>query len=171
MTNFDNAMSHILHVEGGFVDNPVDRGGTTNFGITLKTLSEYLGHPATVQELKDMSMFTVHDVYRVLFWNRLKLDEISDYTLCEFIMNQAVHRGVVSFVVDLQKLLGVQVDGIMGPKTIQALNVLYPKKLLADLLKRSFKKYARIVEQNPSQAEFIVGWINRINPYIDRLIS
>ena len=50
--SFESAISEVLLTEGGYVDHPDDRGGPTNYGITQKTLSDFLGHEATKEEVQ-----------------------------------------------------------------------------------------------------------------------
>ncbi|HEV7326103.1 MAG TPA: glycosyl hydrolase 108 family protein [Bosea sp. (in: a-proteobacteria)] len=58
-----------LAYEGGYVDHPKDPGGTTNLGITIKTLSGWLGRPATKGEVKTLTIAKVSPIYRGNYWD------------------------------------------------------------------------------------------------------
>ncbi len=59
----------ILHHEGGYVDHPRDPGGATNLGVTIKTLSDWLGRPATKAEVKALTVAKVEPIYRLRYWD------------------------------------------------------------------------------------------------------
>jgi len=62
-------VADILRREGGFTDNPADRGGPTNFGITHKTLARYKGRPVTKAEVKAMPMDLAVEIYLRNYYN------------------------------------------------------------------------------------------------------
>jgi hypothetical protein len=67
--NIEDALAFTLKNEGGFTDNPADKGGPTNKGITIGRLSEYLGRKATKDEVKNLDFGTIKN----LFVNKLTL--------------------------------------------------------------------------------------------------
>lgn len=117
--NYSACLDHILKYEGGYVDHPSDPGGATNMGITIGTLSSWLGRPASKQEVKDLTRRQVEAIYRNNYWNVVKGDRLADgFDLVVFDagVNSGPSRGVKWF----QKALGggVDVDGIMGSQTM-----------------------------------------------------
>lgn len=67
--NFENCLNETLPLEGGYVDHPKDPGGATNMGITIGTLSDELGRPATKAEVKALTPSDVKPIYKKRFWD------------------------------------------------------------------------------------------------------
>lgn len=63
----------------------------------------------------------------------------------------------------VQKILGVTADGIVGPKTIDAVNAQDPKTLFTKVYNARADHFNAIVKANPSQKKWLKGWMNRIN--------
>ena len=55
--------------EGGYVDHPKDPGGATNLGVTIGTLSGWLGRKATKAEVKALTVAAVTPIYRKNYWD------------------------------------------------------------------------------------------------------
>ena len=56
----------------------------------------------------------------------------------------------------------IKVDGVIGPKTIEAVNSVDADKLLTTYALLRIGRYREIVLKNPSQRKFLLGWINRV---------
>lgn len=83
--------------EGGYVDHPKDPGGATNMGITIKTLSAWLGRPATKAEVKALKRADVAPIYRRNYWDAARCGSyLPGADLCVFdgSVNSGVGRGV-----------------------------------------------------------------------------
>ncbi|HVY35271.1 MAG TPA: glycosyl hydrolase 108 family protein [Caulobacteraceae bacterium] len=65
---FDACLAEVLRHEGGYVHDPRDPGGATNWGVTLATLSRALGRPAGVDELRALTPQGAAPIYRRLYW-------------------------------------------------------------------------------------------------------
>lgn len=167
--SFETALAEVLINEGGYVDHPDDRGGPTNYGITIKTLSDFLGREATKEEVQNLSMDTVRQIYKQNYWDRLRLSYFIDSKFAEIVFDQAVNRGTRRVAEDLQKLAGVKVDGIIGPVTLKALNAMDSKKTLISFVKQAQNAYVSIVTHNPSQLVFLSGWIKRTHKFLDHV--
>ena len=77
----EDALKYSLKNEGGFVNHPADKGGATNMGITIGTLSAYLGKKATVTDVKNLTHETVADIYRERYFNPMGLSKIVDQSI------------------------------------------------------------------------------------------
>lgn len=118
--NFTKSLDLVLAHEGGFVNHPDDPGGATNLGITIGTLSEHLGRPATIADVKGITKFVAGKIYRASYWDRARCDDLPlglDYAVFDFAVNSGVSRAVRT----LQRVLGVKEDGVIGPKTMAAI--------------------------------------------------
>ncbi len=119
-TTFERAMTLVLQHEGGWVDDPADPGGATNLGVTIGTLSLWLGRPATRAEVRALTPASVAPLYRRRFWDAIQGDALPaglDYALFDFAVNSGTRRAVIG----LQRALGIADDGRLGPVTLAAL--------------------------------------------------
>ncbi|MBD8906528.1 glycoside hydrolase family 108 protein [Methylorubrum zatmanii] len=117
--NFERALALALAHEGGYVDHPKDPGGATNLGVTIGTLSDWLGRPASKAEVRALTRATVAPIYRKNYWDRVRGDDLPagvDYCVFDFAVNSGVGRAIPS----LQRAIGVADDGRIGPLTLAA---------------------------------------------------
>lgn len=161
MSVFEKALAEVLKVEGGFVDHPNDKGGPTNLGVTLATLSRFLGKPATIEQIKGLTPITVAPIYKKFYWDQAKLDLFPE-KLAPIVFNQVILRGDAAVVKSLQTALGISVDGLVGPSTIAAINSKPIDSLIFSFLRESHASYIKICQRDPSQLVFLSGWSNRV---------
>lgn len=163
MADYRRLISFILKFEGGFVNDPADSGGPTNKGVTLNTFRSVYGRAKTVNDLKHMTDNEWRHIFKSLYWDKCKADDISDQSIANMLVDFAWHSGVTTAVKKLQKIVGVTSDGICGVKTIGAINSRYAPETF-NLLKAARMKYLQgIVKNKPSQARFMNGWKKRVN--------
>jgi uncharacterized protein (TIGR02594 family) len=161
-------LPHILKVEGGFVHHVNDRGGATNYGITLDTYSAHLGRPATVNELKAISMAEVEQIYNKRYYGAMGLDRLKSGKVALAMMDQGVNRGTRRVVRQAQLVANEEfgqnlaVDGINGPKTSGAINSLPEMDFSREFLQSSMHSYVDIVKRRNDQMVFLSGWVNRV---------
>ena len=153
LSNWQNSFELLLDSEGGFV---IDRGGPTNLGVTKTTWEMYVERPATIDEMKSLTVDDVEPLYKRLFWDRMWCDKMPigiDYLLFDF----GVNAGVGQSVLLLQRAVGANPDGAMGPLTFAATITQNP----ADLIERfsSQKKQFYISLNDPVNEQ---GWMNRL---------
>lgn len=118
-SNFEKSLSLVLKHEGGWSDDPADPGGATNLGVTIGTLSLWLGRSATKSEVKALTAKTVAPIYRRNYWNAIRADDLPpglDYAVFDFAVNSGPKRAIIG----LQRALGVADDGLIGPVTLAA---------------------------------------------------
>ena len=117
--NFEAVMEVIFRHEGGFVNHPRDPGGATNRGITKRTLEEWLGHSVTVADVQGLPKATARAIYKERYWKLVRGDELPA-GLDLVAMDGAVNSGPSRGVRWLQKAVGVEQDGQLGPVTLAA---------------------------------------------------
>lgn len=122
-TRFDICLSEVLRHEGGYVDHPVDPGGATNMGITRKTLARWRNvspwWDLPKSEVQKLSRTEAGRIYKAGYWNRCRADDMpAGIDLAPF--DYAVNSGPDRAIRALQAVLGVVVDGLVGPLTIGA---------------------------------------------------
>lgn len=161
MPDYRDAINKVLQHEGGFVNNPLDKGGPTNFGVTQATYSAFIGHPATIEEIKSMPIGNAITIYKKNYWDVIQGDKIKQYAIAAAIFDQAINRGHVAAVKQAQRVLGLTQDGKMGPVTLAAINATPDTSFIPKYIAESITAYKTIVANNPSQAVFLTGWLNR----------
>lgn len=156
----------ILKWEGGFVNDPDDLGGATNRGVTIGTYATYCkkkGYPApTVERLKNLSEKDWAEILKTLYWDRWKADNIASQSVANILVDWVWASGVNGIKIP-QKLLGVTVDGIVGAKTLTAVNARNPKELFEEIKEARVQFIEDICRKRPANNKFKKGWLNRIN--------
>ena len=158
---YDIAFEHIIKMEGGYVNDPDDPGGATKFGIS--DLADgirddrYKG-----QVIKEITLADAKKIYKAAYWDKAKCWAAADPALAICLFDCAVNMGVVGAVRLLQAAMRmVLVDGVFGPKTLQAAKehaLILPHQILLERVMfysslKTYKKFGR-------------GWIARaINTY------
>ena len=93
MTPFDKALSFVLGNEGGYSNDPDDRGGATNLGITQSTLDRARRQmPDLPEKVEDLTREPAAEIYRVLYWEASKAD-MMPYPLSTLHFDAAVNHG------------------------------------------------------------------------------
>ena len=166
MANSSKLVPFILQWEGGFVNDPLDLGGATNKGITIGTFTEYKRRKGlkapTIQDLKNISNEDWHEVFKGLYWDRWKADEIKNQSVANILVDWVWASGSHG-IKRPQRILGVTADGIVGSKTIAALNAKDPAELFRMIKADRIKFIDEICEKRPANNRFKKGWLNRIN--------
>jgi len=157
-TNFERAIARLFESEGGYVDDPADRGGPTKYGITLPTLAEQRGRPVTKADLIALTCDEAAVVYRDLYWAKIQGDDLPsgvDYA----VFDAAVHSGPRQAARWLQDALGVTTDGIIGPQTVAA-STLAQADVLIDAV---CNKRIAALRGLSTFSRFGRGWESRVN--------
>lgn len=151
----------ILEREGGYVDRKHDRGGPTRYGITANTLGEWrkLGRPATRAEVKALTQEQARAIYGAMYVKPF------DAIPFEALRNQLVDYGVLSgqgtAIRALQDVLGIPIDGVIGPRTNAALLASSWRMVNNALIARRLKHFTDDVAAHPEQLENFHGWCAR----------
>ena len=153
----------ILKWEGGYVNDKYDKGGATNKGITISTFRHFYGGKMTAEDLKNITDAQWEKIFLVGFWKPFRADDIKSQSIANICVDWAWASGAVTAIKQVQKVLGVPVDGIVGDITIDAINKSDAEELFNRLKKARIDFVNTIVRNNPSQARFSRGWVNRIN--------
>lgn len=184
-------ISMILRNEGGYWMDPdnLDSGGETYCGISRVNFPKWEGWKiidkfkplkreqiiTTVKELEDL----VEQFYADQFYNKCKIDDISNIYISAHLLDHSVNAGVSNGVKCLQKAIlnlghSLDVDGKIGPTTIRLANLCNSKNLLQEFISKRKEYYQEIVDRKPSQNKFLKGWLNRVdevNIYVSNKFS
>lgn len=164
----ERIIDRILTREGGWTDRPNDRGGATNWGITLPFLSDRLGRSATVDELRALTREQAAAHYRA-WLAETKLDGLCHYApdegMADACIDWAVQTTPAKAIKVLQQALGLKgadVDGVLGSQTLAAYDAIgEPQAVLRGIVTQRVQYRVRRVVSEPSQLEFLMGWVNR----------
>jgi len=164
MAEFYKAFHHTIAMEGGYVNDPADPGGETNFGISKRSYPDV--------DIAALTPKLAGEIYRRDFWDRLNLDGIDNQVIATELFDTAVNCGVGTAGKFLQEALNLLngsigpeliIDGIVGNKTISAANERRKSQsLLKTLNGLQFVRYYEIVKRNPSQKKWFRGWLRRV---------
>jgi len=120
--NFDAAFERLIGHEGGYVNDPQDPGGETKFGISKRSYPR--------EDISNMTLERAKEIYRKDFWGAAGCDAVP--TTAKFdLFDMAVSSGVKPAICTLQNAVGAVPDGIIGGRTLQALNEANPIRLAA----------------------------------------
>ena len=164
MSLFPKILTETLHHEGGWADHPKDPGGATMKGVTLQTYSEFLGRPATKDELRKIPDDHLLAIYRKGYWDKVKGDELSAISpgLAACVFDFAVNSGPGRAAKALQGLCGAVTDGAIGANTLKQVKawveMLGPQKAVD-----AYQAYRQhYLESLDTFATFGKGWTRRI---------
>lgn len=189
MPDYRDAIKKVLQHEGGYVNNPKDRGRRTNLGVTQAVYEQFIGRklkgsdtdapkgqPMEEAEtvMRNMPLGNAIAIYKKLYWDKISGDQIRKYAIAAAIFDQAINRGTVAAVKQAQRVLkssfnypSIVEDGIIGKSTLTALNTVDETKFLNSYLQESILAYNQIVQRNPSQSVFLNGWLRRVDSLKD----
>jgi len=155
--NWDACFEMVIKHEGGFVDHPKDPGGMTNLGVTRRNWENYLGRDVSEADMRSLTPDRVKPFYKALYWDKIKGDQLPsgvDYAAFDL----AVNSGPVKAAKLLQEISGVPVDGLIGPRSLDAIHACDAKEVAETLcdLRMDFLKRLSTFET------FGKGWSRRV---------
>ncbi|GHV34405.1 Mu phage endolysin Lys [Synergistales bacterium] len=167
---FAECMNFILKCEGGYVNDPLDKGGETNMGITAATLKRARDAGLSVPErVKDLSQMGALLIYRQFYWEPYVF-KTSPWPACLALLDATVNHGPGGMAAIAQRTgnsLGwkLDVDGKYGPNTarsIEKMTAAQPVEYTTEFLRQRKIYYDRIIAKNQSQRRFENGWYRRV---------
>ena len=151
--NFDTAFHKLLGHEGGYSNHSKDPGGETNWGVTIAVARQH-GYTGP---MKDLPVETAKDIYKKMYWDAVKAEELPP-VLRYATFDAAVNSGVTQAVRWLQRAAGVTADGLLGPKTLEAIHSMSPESLMARMIGHRLEFMASL----SNWPAFSRGWSRRI---------
>lgn len=160
MSNFNDSINVVLKNEGGYADNPLDKGGETNFGISTARYPDL--------DIRSLTKDDAKKIYKRDFWDKNRLYLIRNQKIANLSLDTIVHHG--RGVRILQKALNksgknVTVDNKMGPQTRGALNSVAPNLFLNNAVDERVKYMRELIGNDPSQKVFLTGWLRRARSF------
>ena len=153
LTQFDDIIEVVLEHEGGYVNDPDDPGGETNFGIAKRS------HPDV--DIKNLTKDGAKEIYYQTYWIKNRVPQMPE-DLKHIYFDMCVNQGRGRAVKILQRAANakgadLKVDGGLGPKTIGSLKNVELERVRAYRI----KYYADLVTRKPDLEKFYFGWFRR----------
>lgn len=167
MADANKLFPFILKYEGGWAQHLADKGGATNMGITINTwktcgYDKDRDGDIDTDDLRIINQQDVFSIFKKHYWDRWKADQIQSQDIANILVDWLWLSGSPAIRIP-QQILGVKTDGIVGEKTIQALNNMPVPGFFYAIKEERLLFIENIIQRNPSQAVFRAGWINRLN--------
>lgn len=138
----------------------------SRFGVTLEALADWRGSRQTADDVKALTREEATAFYRWLL-TRSRIDQIGPLLLRDTVFDIAVHSGTGRAVHWLQRALGVEDDGLLGPQTLAAVTAADADLLRASLVRRRLAYLGGLIASQPArfagQAE---GWLVRVGEFV-----
>lgn len=168
MAKIDILAPFILSFEGGYVNDPHDPGGATNRGVTIATWRQ-VGYDKDGDgdiDVADLKLITADDaVKRVMkphYWDRWQADRIKSQSVANIVVDWVWASGKHG-ITGVQKLLGVKVDGIVGEKTLAALNAQDPRAIFDHIHHARARFIDQVIAGRPTSERYRAGWLRRLD--------
>jgi lysozyme family protein len=161
----DDIVARIIEREGGYVNRAEDRGGPTNFGITITTLGEWLDRPVTAVDVQGLTRLGAATIYKARYLT--PFEGVTHDDLFDLVVDTAVNNGRGRAAQWLQRAVGVVEDGQVGPVTLAQVNA-RPIRSYFKLCAIRMKAYGALISAKHSQAVFAAGWMNRLAEFVAR---
>lgn len=160
--NFKKAFKDLIGIEGGYVNDPDDRGGETKYGISKRSYPHL--------DIKNLTLEQAQEIYYRDFWFPALEKE---YPIAAEVFDTAVNMGKETAIKILQEALNLMnrnqhsysdviVDGALGPRTLSSYRNADKNTLLKVLNGLQFMRYVEICRRNPSQEKYFNGWMKRV---------
>lgn len=162
----------IKNFEGGYVNDPADSGGPTNFGITQKVYDKFFNVKSSIEDIKNMKMSDAVKIYRSMYFTFNNIDTRYHEDLWHFIFDCYVQHGPNATGKIIQRALNslgesLEIDGVIGIKTLEKIACHSPEDILKYMIEWRIWLYNQIVSNKPSQNKFLKGWLKRANWFKD----
>ena len=163
-SNFKPSLSLVLAHEGGFVNHPKDPGGATNKGVTQAVYDAYRRyHGLKVQSVRHITPAEVAEIYAKNYWRLVRGDSLPcgfDYAVFDFAVNSGVSRATKY----MQKLVGVEPDGVIGVITLAAVEA-YARRDEEKLIAQYCANRVLFLRSLSTFPTFGKGWMRRVVGY------
>ena len=133
--NVEAILDQIAVEEGGYSNRSSDKGGPTNFGVTLTTMRKYVNPNATINDLKSLTKSQARMVFRRQYLDAVHVSELPDgvdLAMADFAVNSGPERAIKF----LQEIVKVVPDGAYGAITTAAVKTWDPGTLAAAICDR-----------------------------------
>jgi lysozyme family protein len=153
MSLFELAIPTVLRREGGYVNDPNDAGGETNFGISKRSYPDV--------DIKGLTAAAASAIYKRDWWDRYNYGAIGPQAVATKVLDCSVNLGAERAHKMVQQAVGVEQDGVLGPVTLSELNTRSSLKVIVSLQDIQAAYYRALVAENPERQKYLSGWLAR----------
>lgn len=163
--HLEQSLEWLLEEEGGFSNHPADRGGATMYGVTQATYNSW--RKAVNKPQQPVSKITHEEAFRLyksMFWDEAGCDKLP-WPVSYMVFDAAVNSGPSRATKWLQEALRVKPDGVIGPKTLKAIEELNAEGdgvIIYRIIDVRLKFLTDLIKRKPSQIAFLTGWMRRL---------
>lgn len=147
--DFNSAFEIVIGHEGGYVNDPLDPGGETKFGISKRAYPH--------EDIRNMTLDRAKQIYLTDYWNRCQCEQLPDAVRLHM-FDAAVNSGTVQATRWLQRAVMVPVDCVIGAKTVAACRALDPFETASKI---NAQRLLALTELK-TWSRFGRGWVARI---------
>lgn len=169
----DAALAYLFQNESAdYVNDPIDSGGPTKYGITQKAYISFLGRWVEPSEIEALTEAKAYVFYKARYWEPLRCDRMVDPAVAIAIFDSGVLYGVGTASILTQKALStlgppLKFDGVLGDKSIAALNLVKREEFIPALHQFVIQRIDSVIKLDAKNERFRKGWKNRA----DRLLT
>lgn len=148
-SNFEACLAQVFAHEGGYVNDPHDPGGETNYGISKRSYPK--------ENIKGMTRARAGEIYRRDYWNAVRGDDLPaglDLVAFDAAVNSGVSRGAKW----VQRAVGAVQDGKVGPETVRLANVIDPRQAV----NQACDHRLQFLQGLPGWPRYKNGWSRRV---------
>ena len=164
MADFFPAFLKLMGHEGGYVNHPSDPGGETKYGISKRVFPD--------EDIPNLTLDRAMELARIHYWNAMNLDQIKDQRVATQLLDGGFNAGPGQAGKWLQRACNLVsgtellVDGVIGPKTLEAVNTSRDQTALWYALILQQAKHYEVLATDEGKDDpdrvFIRGWLKRI---------
>jgi lysozyme family protein len=170
------ALNLLLKHEGGFVNDLSDLGGATNYGISLRFLraQKIINGDIDAKDIEALTPEKAAELYKKEFWEKSEVSRIINQRISNMLFGLCVNLGKKSAIklfqnainaVSINKNQLLEVDGVLGDKTIKKANKIEEQQLISSYKYAASAYYRGLTLKNKNLDRFIHGWLQRVNSY------
>tara|TARA_R110000824_G_scaffold345771_1_gene532459 strand:- start:5891 stop:6370 length:480 start_codon:yes stop_codon:yes gene_type:complete len=153
LIKFEDIIEIVLEHEGGYVNDPKDPGGETNFGIAKRSNPDV--------DIKNLTIEQAKEIYKSKYWDKNKVEKLPEQ-LRHIYFDMCVNMGRGRAGKIIQRAANnrgheLVVDGALGPVTLGKINNVELERVRAFRI----KYYADLVTRKPDLEKFYFGWFRR----------
>lgn len=183
MSSFDLAIDTVFKHEGFYSNSRNDRGGPTQYGISLlflKSIGDLDGDgfsdgdfdfdgDVDINDIQAITRTKAKALYKTHWWDKNKYRMIGSQQVATKVFDLAVNMGSTQAHKLLQRAVNdtaaksrvIRTDGFLGARSFEAINWEVPEILLASFRKRAADFYLGLIEKNPKFEVYRNGWLAR----------
>lgn len=168
--NFESAFLYTIGNEGGYSDITQDKGGPTNWGITISDLGRWRKHAVTKEDVKNLTQDEAKQIYFDWYWKPLNLDAIKEKNVAVALFDRSLLNGLTGVSRHVKSVLQVPQDELDNfDAWITRINACDTRWFITCLAGFCLLAHLERIDTDSSQKRFEDGWTNRVKRQLREL--